>query len=221
MAEIMELHEALDLEHDPRMDWDGNSESSPPDIDDIVATTAGTPASGISFNVEMRTHTMQDMESLIIHAAASQILGKHQDRKIAKDIQDVCLTQINEKINEKMSTITADIMNQPLIPGMVSGANTTPVSMSEYVGIVTRDFLSQYVDPSTGNKFEPSRYNSQNKVTRLEYIVNTVITKKLRIEIETETNKMIAEVAKSIKEEQARILAEEKAKILEALKALH
>jgi hypothetical protein len=214
MSEIMELHEALDLEQDPRMDYD--PQNGPSDVGDIVATTTGAPPTGISFNVEMRGHTMEDMETLIIHAAAAKILGKYQDRQIAKDIQDVCLTQINDKINAQMDSVTTDIMEQPLISGMLAEKN--PITMKDYVGLTTRDYLTQLVDENGNTKTSSSYYST--KTTRLEFIVNRIITRQLKLEIEEATHSMIQEIQIALRAEQNRILAEEKAKITAALKGL-
>ena len=60
---------------------------------------------GISFHVQMRDWTVNDMEELIIEAAARMIVGRTSDNKLSKLIEDRALALITERADAKLSAV--------------------------------------------------------------------------------------------------------------------
>lgn len=191
-------------------EWDGSSE--PEDVrTDMVATKAAEHR-GIEFHVSMRDYTMEDMEKLIVEAAARMIVGRHSDSQMAKSIEAKCIELVNAKATAKLETVTAEIIDLPVTPNF---GDKKPVTMREMIGLFGREFLTEKVD--SNGKPPTDSWGRRSETTRMEYLVGRAMDTKFKAEIERSTNAVVAEVRAAILERHQSLLVAEKARFLEAL----
>lgn len=188
-------------------DWSPGEE--PEDVrTDIVATTEAE-GRGIEFHVSMRDYTQRDMEELIIEAAARMIVGRHNDREMAKVIEAKCIEQITARADKALLAVTAEIIEQPITPGY---GDKKPVTMREFLGLYGREYLSEKV--GSDGKPDKSAYRS---VTRMEWLVSRYMDNAFKTEIEKATNAAIAEIKAGIAAKHKALLDAEKARFREYL----
>lgn len=179
---------------------------------DLTATTAPT-GKGIEFNVSMRDHTMQDMEGLIVEAAAFLIVGRYGDKELARAIEARVMKQVTEKADATLHAVTNDMLDRPLTPTF---GDKKPVTMREFIGLTGREYLSQRVN-NDGSLNEGSGWGSSSSKSRIEWLVWKYMDTKFKNEIEKATNATIAEVRNAIAAQHASFLAAEKQRFREAL----
>lgn len=202
--EITNTHEMAEQE------WDGRSE--PSDVPtDMVATTEAERR-GIEFHVSMRDYTMNDMEALIIEAAARTIVGNHRDSQLAKAIEAKCVEMIAQKADKALSAVTAEIIDQPITPKYSFKESEKPTTMREFIGLTGRDYLTGYVD-SSGKPTTDRHYGK----TRIQYLVEAYMQQAFKKEIEKATNAAIGEIQQQIRARHDAFLSDEKARVREAL----
>lgn len=194
-------------------EWDGQSE--PQEVDTSMVATHEAEGKGIEFHVSMRNYTLRDMEGLIIEAAAKQIVGAGRDRQIAKDIEERCVNLVRQKADEKLATVTAEILDQPMTPAF---GEKKPVTMREFLGLYGREYLTERVDRE-GNPYKGG-YGSSNSFTRMELIVAKHIDRTFKEEVQAMTSKFINEIRAAYKAQHEATLAEQKKRFDEALAAL-
>jgi len=170
---------------------------------------------GIEFHVAMTSWTLRDMEELIVQAAANQIVGKFGNEKLAKEIEAKTIALVTQKTDERLAAVTADIINQPLIPKHTYGKpEGDPITMREFIGLTGRDYLAQRVDPNTGKVNERSSYN---ETTRIQYLVQKCMETAFKREIEAATNALIRDIQAQVKAQHMALLEAEKARLREAI----
>ena len=74
---------------------------------------------GMEFHVQMNGYTLQDMDNLIVEAAARIILGRQNDTKISKEIEAKAIAAISAKIDARLEKVTAEIIDQLRPPSSV------------------------------------------------------------------------------------------------------
>lgn len=189
-------------------DFDGE----PGDIRNNLIATKAAEGEGIEFHVSMRGHTFQDMEALIVEAAAQLIVGKRNERDLARAIEAKCVELVNAKATAKLETITAEIIDQPMTPQWAT--DKKPVTMREMLGLYGREYLTQMVDrdgnPSSDN------WGNRNRA-RIVQLVEKAMDAKFKAEIEKSTNAVVNEIRAAIKAQHDAMLAAEKARFMEAL----
>lgn len=177
----------------------------------IVATKA-PEGRGIEFHVSMRGHTFEDMEALIVEAAAQLIVGKRNERELARSIEAKCVEMVNAKAAAKLETITTEIIDQPMTPQWAT--DKKPMTMREMIGLYGREYLTEMVDregkPSTDNW-------GNNRRARITYFVERAMDAKFKLEIEKSTHSVVNEIRAAIKAQHDAMLAAEKARFMEAL----
>lgn len=179
-----------------------------------MEATAEPTGHGIEFHVSMRGYTMRDMEELIVHAAAQQIIKHHNDAQIAKQIEAKCIELVTTKANSALEKITAEIIDQPIIPKYSYGKpDAAPVTMREFIGLTGRQYLSERVD-DYGKVNERGSYNEKS---RIQYLVEQAMARTFKNEIEKATNAVIAEIRSGIAAQHKAFLEGEKARFREAL----
>lgn len=191
-------------------DWDRDEE--PGEVrSDIVATTEAE-GRGIEFHVSMRDYTQRDMEALIIEAAAMQIVGRRNDREIAKAIEAKCIELINQKATAALASVTTEIIDQPMTPNF---GDKKPTTMREMLGLYGREYLTERV----GNNGEPitDSYGRSTAQSRLQWIVGQQMAATFKKEIAAATNAVINEVTAAIREQHKAFLEAEKARLREAI----
>jgi hypothetical protein len=199
MIEIISTGEIADLQND-----DGSVEHT------MTATTEPT-GEKIEFHVQMKAWTLADMETLIIEAAARNIVGRYSDNDLSTRIQDRCIQLLTQKADAKLEHITSEIIDQPVLT-MVPGNKAEPVTIGQLIGLYGREYLSQRVDVQ-GNA-TTSGYSTK---PRIQYLVERYLDIKLKREIEAATNAAISEVQKAVKASHEAVIAAEKKRLREAL----
>lgn len=189
---------------------------------DLESDEFGEPAShlvaterpegkGIEFTVAMRGHTMTDMESLIIEAAARVLVGQFGDKRLSQMIEQKCIDQVTAKADAALHAVTHEIIDQPLTP---SFGDKKPVTMREFIGLTGREYLTERVDregkPSSGGW-------GSNTCTRIELLISNYMQKHFKQEIEKATNAAIVEVQKAVRDSHNALIAAEKERLRSAL----
>lgn len=205
MTEITSTHEMAEA------DWDGGSE--PGDVDSDIVATKEAEGKGIEFHVSMRDYTMNDMEALIVEAAARTLVGRHNDHALAKQIEAKCIEMITVKADKALASVTAEIIDQPITPKFAfMKAEEKPMTMREFIGLTGREYLTTVVD-SSGNPTTDRYYNK----TRIQKMVEGAMARTFKLEIEKATNAAIGDIQRAIKAQHDALLASEKARIRAAI----
>lgn len=171
---------------------------------------------GISFHVQMRDWTVNDMEELIIEAAARMIVGRTSDNKLSKLIEDRALSLITERADARLSAVASDVLGTTLTPKGYD--QKTPVTIGETIGMLGREYLEQVVNRD--GTVATDVYQRRDGMKRLERIVRDHIDQKFSDEIKKATNAVITEVRTEVRNRHEQMLAAEKARIAEALTKL-
>lgn len=169
---------------------------------------------GISFHVQMRDWTVNDMEELIVEAAARIIVGRHGDTKIAKQIEERALALITQRADAKLSAVADNVLGTTLTPKGFD--QKAPVTIGEMIGMLGREYLEQVVDRD-GNPVK-GYYDKGRK--RIEHIVTRAMDQKFKAEIQYAMSVVINELRAEFRARHEQILAAEKARIAEALAKL-
>lgn len=168
---------------------------------DMAATEQSDADAKIEFHVQMRSWTLRDMESLVIEAAARQLVGRNaSDGSLAKAVQEAAIRQITERADAKLATVSAEIIDQPVMAGPGS---KEPVTMRDMIGLYANEYLSATVDRDGKPAQSGSYYGGR---ARIVWIVERALDSKFKAEIEKATSAAIREI-------QTRVAAEHKALI--------
>lgn len=179
--------------------------------ENMSATEQPDPKADLEFHVQMKSWTLRDMQSLIVEAAAFQIVGR-MDRPTAltKEIEARVKEILVEKANARLSEVTAEIIDQPVTP---SYGDKKPVTMREMIGLYGREYLTQVVDQA-GN---PTTDYYSNKKTRMLWLTERAMDAKFKREIEAATSAAISAAQAEIRALHAQFIEKEKARLRAAL----
>ena len=133
-------------------------------MESLAATEQPDPAAKLEFHVQMKDWTLRDMEALIVEAAARQIVGLRGESQLSKQIQDRVIELTTEKLDDKLSSVTYDILNQRVMTPSYGAQKA--VTLAEYIGLTSQAYLSEKV----GNDGKPTT-SSYHSVTRAQYLV--------------------------------------------------
>lgn len=192
-------------------EWDGNSE--PDELVTDMSTTKAPENTGMEFHVQMRGYTLRDMDTLIVEAAARLIVGKRGDAALAKQIEERCMALVTAKIDAKLATITAEIIDQPVTPNF---GDKKPVTMRELIGLYGKEYLTENVDSDGKPAASSSRYQSHFE-RRITWMVGKALQSTFQAEITKATNAAIMDVQNAIRAEHNALLAQEKARVRDAI----
>lgn len=188
-------------------------EGEPGDIRNNLVATKAAEGQGIEFHVSMRGHTLEDMEALIVEAAAQLIVGKRNERELARSIEARCIELVNAKATAKLETITAEIIDMPVTPQWAT--DKKPVTMREMIGLYGREFLMEMV--GRDGKPVTDHWGRSDQRARITHLVEKAMDAKFKAEIERSTNAVVTEIKAAIKAQHDAMLAAEKARFMEAL----
>lgn len=204
--EITSTHEMAEGE------WDGHSE--PEGVETDMVATRQAEGKGIEFHVSMRDYTMNDMEALIVDAAARMLVGRHNDHALAKQIEAKCIELITAKADKALASVTSDVIDQPVVPKFAfqSKADEKPVTMREFIGLTGQAYLSARV-----NRAGEATTENWHAQPRIQYLVERAMDNKFKAEIEKATNAAVREIQNAISAQHQAILAAEKRRVTDAL----
>lgn len=203
-------NEITDTDELAEAEWDGSSEPSDQTAD--ISATKGQAGEKIEFHVQMRGYTMREMDNLIVEAAARLLVGNHNEKTIAKAVEERCIALLNAKATAVLDGVTTAIIDQPLTPTF---GEKKPVTMRELLGLYGREYLEARVNYE--GKPETSSYNTR---PRMQWFVEKYFDNRFKLEIEAATSKVVSEVHKSIRSAHDAFLEQEKLRLHEALKKL-
>lgn len=205
---IITTHEMAEAE------WNPGEE--PRDVDTNMVATREPEGKGIEFHVSMRTYTQHDMEDLIVEAAARTLVGKIGDARLAKLLEERCISMVTQKVDAHLKGVTADIIDQPITPKYpFMKADEKPMTMREFIGLTGRDYLEGRVD-SSGNPTTDRTYSKP----RLQHLVQSAMERTFKLEMEKATNAALSEVQKEIRSRHEAMIAAEKKRLQDAMARL-
>lgn len=203
-TEITSTQELAEAEFDPNRE--------PYEIPMQIVATREATNKPFEFHVSMHGFTMQEMDNLVIEAAARLIVGDRQNNRLAKAIEQKCIDLIDQKAESALSAVTDQIIDAPLMPAF---GDKKPVTMREFIGLYGREYLTALVD-ADGKPTSDRGYGSRS-TSRIEYLVQRTLDRKFAKEISEATNLLIHQVRRDIQARHAAILADEKKRLSDAL----
>jgi hypothetical protein len=205
------MNEIINTADIAEAEYDGHDEPSGVETD--MVATKEAEGRGIEFHVSMRDYTQRDMEALIIEAAAMQIVGRRTDNHLAKAIEAKCIELVDAKASKALGAVTSEIIDQPITP---SFGDRKPVTMREFIGLLGREYLTETVDRD-GKKIGTDGWNRDRNMTRVEYLVMTLLGRQFKTEIEKATSALISQMQAEFRKAHESMLAEQKARVRDAL----
>ena len=185
----------------------------PTELSSNMVATKEPEGNGIEFHVSMRSWTQRDMEELIVEAAARVVVGEYGNNKLAKLVEERCISIVTAQADKHLAGVAADVLDRPIIPKYpYQKPDAAPMTMREFIGLTGRDYLEARVDNS-GNPTTDRHYSKP----RLQHIVECAVHRSFKTEIEKATNAAISEVQKAIKAQHDAFLVAEKKRLREAL----
>lgn len=179
--------------------------------EDMAATTGPSAEEDkIEFHVQMRSHTMRDMEQLVIEAAARQVMGRFSTGTLAKQIEQRCIELLNEKATAALDGVTTEIIDQPLTPKF---GDKQPVTMREFIGLYGREYLEVCV----GRDGKPYDGWGGSGMPRMQWLAEQALDRKFTREIEKATSTAILEIQKTIQKQHQVLIDAEKERFRAAL----
>lgn len=191
--------------------WDRQNE--PSEVAAMISATDKPGGERFEFHVQMRGFTMNEMDNLVVEAAARLIVGHHRDRDITKAIEAKCIELIDAKATAALSAVTSEIIDAPMTP---SFGDKAPTTMREFIGLYGREYLATSVDRE-GKPKKPDSWN--DTMPRIEYLVRKSLDGRFKNEIEKATAAAIVSIRNGIQAQHNAILEAEKRRLSSALAA--
>ena len=177
---------------------------------DLTATETPKDDDGaMHFHVQMRNYSVQDVEAMVVEAAAIKLVEGWNDKDLSKRIQDRAIELITAKIDAKLETITNEILEQPVNAKL----GQTPVTMAEFIGLRARDYLTAKVD----REGRPVQSIHDRGQPRIQHIVDQVFARGFDTELRKASDAGIEEARAAILAEQKRIVNEQSDRFIKAL----
>ncbi|MBC22312.1 MAG: hypothetical protein CMJ32_00140 [Phycisphaerae bacterium] len=173
---------------------------------DMTATTE--PDEGtMNFHVQMRGYTMSDFETMVVHAAATQLLG---GRSFQSEIKAEAANIASEKVSRELSTAMKDVMSLT-----VAKRGNEDVTLSKMIGMEAKDYLTQLVDgqgkPTSGGWGHP------DGVPRVQYLAGQYLRENFAKEITEALKAARDDVKAEVSRKIDAAISEERKKIADAL----
>ena len=167
----------------------------------------------VEFHVQMTGYAQEEMRDLIVEAAARSIVGRHNASAMAKAIKARCVELITQAINERLASVTAEILDQPFLPQ--GDPSVAPMTMRDFIGRTGRDYLEQRIDYDG----MPTKEKYYSK-SRIQQLVEDAACSKYKRELSAATDAIVKQIQDAIRENYNKVLAEEADRLQEALKRI-
>lgn len=182
------------------------------DCSNLEATQKPTD-SKLEFYVQMRGHTLTDMETLIVEAAARQLLRSFANAKAMEDrILEALYLKVTSQIQERISIVASDVLSTVMVGGK------EPVTVKQFIEMSWRDWLQKRVDRE--GKDLTGYHGAGTAMTRVEWLLWRALEAKWARDVATATNAAVAEMQKAVTAKHTEILTAEKTKLAAALAKL-
>jgi len=198
MSTIMEIADIADIEG---LDVDETS-----DFADLTATT-GADRTTMDFHVQMRGYTMRDFESMVVHAAAQQLVG---GRTFSKEIKEEAAAIASAKVTDQLSFALKDVMSLTVMK-----RGSEDVSLREMIGMEAKTYLTEIVG-SDGKPVTDS-WGRRDGVPRVQHLAAVYLRDAFKKEIEQAFKDIREELKSAISGKIESAIAEERKKIADAL----
>ena len=152
------------------------------DLANLTATNNEDPDT-MDFHVQMRGYTMRDFETMVVNAAAHQILA---GRTFKGEIQAEAIRQANEKLNGEVTVALRDVMK---ITVMQRGKES--VTLAQMIGLEAKDYLTALVNARDGSPI--TDHWSNNGVPRIQFLAAQIVQQQFKA--------MLDSAAKDLKKE--------------------
>lgn len=165
----------------------------------------------MDFHIQMHGYTMVDFETMVVEAAAQQLLRGHSEDSLKKKIEERLITLVSGSIDKALEPITKEIMDDPMLP-KYRGAKSEAMTLREYIGLCGRDFLQTKVD-NNGN-ITTGTYHGESRINRL---IAGVLDRGFEKEIKSSTSELKTELRSIASAKMNALIDEERNRITEAL----
>ena len=174
-------------------------------LSDLTATKSADPDT-MDFHVQMRGYTMRDFETMVVHAAAQQLMG---GRTFKAEIEAKAVEIASAKMNARLTDALKDVMGMT-----VSKRGAEPVTLGQMIGMEAKDYLTQPV----GRDGKPNTDSWGSRGTpRIAYLVQQFVADHFAKEIKAGMEAMLAEVKAHAKAKLDQTIQAERERILASL----
>ena len=172
-----------------------------------------TPPSRMAFEVSMPPYAIEALERDVITAAALQLIAKFNERDLKKRIEEMAISILNERVNERLSEITREIFDQPVSTPF--GTSKEPMTINDFIGMAGRDYLTRPVDHNGNPNKDGYGYNSGQ--TRIAWLIRTELDHRFKRDMEKAASQGIAEIQKRARQRLDEMIEGEKDRLRKAL----
>ena len=184
----------------------GSPDVDPESMADLTATKTADPQT-MDFHVQMRGYTMADFETMVVQAAAQQLLS---GRTFKSEIQAEAIRQANEKLNSEVAVALNDVMK---ITVTKRGQET--ITLAQMIGLEAKDYLTQPVN--SRGEFDTSGYHNGGRQPRVAYLVSEYVKAHFAKEIKAAMDATIADLKSQIAALLAETIKAERERVSRAL----
>ena len=170
-----------------------------------MSATKSEDQTTMDFHVQMRGYTMRDFESLVVHAAAQQLL---QGVTFKKQISDEVKAHADKRLNVEIGAVMSDVMKTTVI-----SRGSENVTLAQMIGMESRAYLTQMVDGD--GKADSSNYGK--KMSRLEWLAQKALRDLFKKEIDAAFALLKTELSVAVSKQIEAAINAQRASIADAL----
>tara|TARA_R110000868_G_scaffold237132_9_gene491641 strand:+ start:41507 stop:42139 length:633 start_codon:yes stop_codon:yes gene_type:complete len=202
MSDVKTIIESSDVMEAEGIDLDNEDH----DFSDLTATEEADPQT-MDFHIQMRGYTMRDFETMVIHAAASQLIN---GRTFQTEIKEEASRIATEKVDSELAKATKDVMSI-----VVTKRGKEEVTLSQMIGMEAKDYLTLSVDPHDGKPSSGSW--GGREVPRVQYLAGKYLRDHFTKEIDGALSGLISEVKSEISRKIDAAISAEREKVAKAI----
>lgn len=175
------------------------------DLADMTATKSEDPTT-MDFHIQMRGYTMRDFETMVIAAAAQQLIG---GRTFKKEIEAAVMAQADKRLNNQVGKAMSDVMGMA-----VTTRGKEVLTLGQMIGMEAKDYLTQPVNAK--GEIETGAWG-RDLTPRAAWLVQQYVRQHFAKEIKAALDGMVTELRAQIKSQLDAAIAAERARVLDAL----
>lgn len=175
-------------------------------LSDLTATKTEKPET-MDFHIQMNGYTMADFETMVVNAAAQQLLG---GQSFKREIQEKANELAGKKLNDQLERELKDLMSM-----VVTKRGSENVTLRQMVGMEAKDYLTDIVDSS--GKVITDSWGRSNGKPRIQYIAQKVFREAFQKEMEQAFKDLRTDLSAAISAKINAAIEDERKKIGDAL----
>ncbi|MCA2013487.1 hypothetical protein LCM17_18495 [Cereibacter sphaeroides] len=176
------------------------------DLSDLTATTEKDPQT-MDFHVQMRGYTMRDFETMVVHAAAQQLLG---GRNFQRQIEEAAIAIASQKVDQQIGVALRDVMGMT-----VTTRGKEAITLGQMIGMEAKDYLTQQVDGQ--GKVVTDSWGRSSSKPRVSFLVGQFVREHFAKEIEAAMKVLRDEIAAGVSAQITAAVESERKKIADAI----